>query len=116
MAASDLVAARRWMKSRELSQVMSTTRHLRSRTWWKTCCSYRIENVGIRRADGNIRRHRTAACSLYLPAERVTGIIDEIRGPAGRNMWEKLSNVQEECSPTTSRTNIRRPLPWCCRS
>src|ERR1700744_6022237 len=32
----------------------------------------------------------------YLPAERVTGIIDEIRGPAGRNMWEKLSNVQEE--------------------
>src|SRR6478672_1345095 len=32
----------------------------------------------------------------YLPAERVTGIMDEIRGPAGRNMWEKLSNVQEE--------------------
>jgi len=32
----------------------------------------------------------------YLPPERVTGIMDEIRGPAGRNMWEKLSNVQEE--------------------
>src|ERR1700693_1597044 len=32
----------------------------------------------------------------YLPAERVTGIMDEIRGPAGRNMWEKLANVQEE--------------------
>ena len=32
----------------------------------------------------------------YLPGERVTGIMDEIRGPAGRNMWEKLSNVQEE--------------------
>src|SRR5215470_5865173 len=32
----------------------------------------------------------------YLPAERVLGIMDEIRGPAGRNMWEKLSNVQEE--------------------
>src|ERR1700739_1117305 len=32
----------------------------------------------------------------YLPAERVTGIMDEIRGPAGRNMWEKLSNGQEE--------------------
>ena len=31
----------------------------------------------------------------YLPPERVTGIMDEIRGPAGRNMWEKLSNVQE---------------------
>src|SRR4030081_3965915 len=32
----------------------------------------------------------------YLPAERVNGIMDEIRGPAGRNMWEKLSHVQEE--------------------
>ena len=32
----------------------------------------------------------------YLPSERVMGIMDEIRGPAGRNMWEKLSNVQEE--------------------
>src|ERR1700733_11691871 len=30
----------------------------------------------------------------YLPPERVSGIMDEIRGPAGRNMWEKLSNVQ----------------------
>src|SRR6202034_2329611 len=32
----------------------------------------------------------------YLPAERVGTIMEEIRGPAGRNMWEKLSNVQEE--------------------
>src|SRR5215472_17259866 len=32
----------------------------------------------------------------YLPPERVNGIMDEIRGPAGRNMWERLSNVQEE--------------------
>jgi flagellar motor switch protein FliG len=32
----------------------------------------------------------------YLAPERVSGIMDEIRGPAGRNMWEKLSNVQEE--------------------
>jgi flagellar motor switch protein FliG len=32
----------------------------------------------------------------YLPNDRVSGIMDEIRGPAGRNMWEKLSNVPEE--------------------
>src|ERR1700704_893353 len=32
----------------------------------------------------------------YLPSDRVSGIMDEIRGPAGSNMWEKLSNVQEE--------------------
>src|SRR5205085_3423221 len=29
---------------------------------------------------------------LYLPPERVNGIMDEIRGPAGRNMWAKLCN------------------------
>ena len=32
----------------------------------------------------------------FLPPERVGGIMEEIRGPAGRNMWEKLANVREE--------------------
>ena len=31
----------------------------------------------------------------FLPDDRVNQIMEEIRGPAGRNMWEKLSNVQE---------------------
>ncbi len=31
----------------------------------------------------------------FLPSDRVNAIMEEIRGPAGRNMWEKLSNVQE---------------------
>ncbi len=31
--------------------------------------------------------------SEYLPEDRLTLIMEEIRGPAGRNMWEKLSNV-----------------------
>lgn len=32
----------------------------------------------------------------FLPSDRVETIMEEIRGPAGRNMWEKLSNVQED--------------------
>jgi len=32
----------------------------------------------------------------FLPQDRVDVIMEEIRGPAGRNMWEKLSNVQED--------------------
>ncbi|MEZ5763842.1 MAG: flagellar motor switch protein FliG [Xanthobacteraceae bacterium] len=32
---------------------------------------------------------------MHLPKERVSGIMDEIRRPASRSMWE-LSNVQEE--------------------
>ncbi|HUG62253.1 MAG TPA: flagellar motor switch protein FliG, partial [Methylomirabilota bacterium] len=30
-----------------------------------------------------------------MSPEKVATIMEEIRGPAGRNMWEKLSNVQE---------------------
>ncbi|EFH09122.1 flagellar motor switch protein FliG [Pseudoroseomonas cervicalis] len=30
-----------------------------------------------------------------LPRERVTQIMEELRGPAGRTMWEKLGNVNE---------------------
>ena len=30
-----------------------------------------------------------------LDQDRVAGIMDEIRGPAGRTMWEKLTNVNE---------------------
>ena len=33
--------------------------------------------------------------SSFLPHDRVSVIMEESRGPAGRNMWEKLSNVQE---------------------
>lgn len=31
-----------------------------------------------------------------LGKDKVSGIMEEIRGPAGRTMWEKLSNVSEE--------------------
>jgi len=30
-----------------------------------------------------------------LPKDRVSGIMEEIRGPAGRTMWDKLDNVHE---------------------
>ena len=31
-----------------------------------------------------------------MPRERVDSIMEEIRGPAGRTMWDKLGNVSEE--------------------
>lgn len=31
-----------------------------------------------------------------LPSDRIDSIMEEIRGPAGRTMWEKLGNVNEE--------------------
>jgi flagellar motor switch protein FliG len=58
-----------------------------------------LEFVSRMSASGALMGNHDATERLlqqYLPSERVTGIMDEIRGPAGRNMWEKLSNVQEE--------------------
>ena len=30
-----------------------------------------------------------------MPADKVEGLMEEIRGPAGRTMWDKLANVNE---------------------
>jgi flagellar motor switch protein FliG len=58
-----------------------------------------LEFVGRMSASGSLMGNYDATERLlhqFLPPERVVGVMDEIRGPAGRNMWEKLSNVQEE--------------------
>src|SRR3954469_25152091 len=58
-----------------------------------------LEFVSRMSASGAIMGNYEATERLlqqYLPSDRVGGIMDEIRGPAGRNMWEKLANVQEE--------------------
>ncbi|MEP0521147.1 MAG: flagellar motor switch protein FliG [Hyphomicrobiales bacterium] len=43
---------------------------------------------------GNFESTERLLASI-LPKEQVSSIMEEIRGPAGRNMWEKLSNVQD---------------------
>src|SRR5438876_8331299 len=80
---------------RELSVVMSTL---------GTVGAEAVENlllhfVGRLSASGALMGNYDATERLlqqYLPGDRVGGIMEEIRGPAGRNMWEKLSNVQEQ--------------------
>jgi flagellar motor switch protein FliG len=80
---------------RQISVVMSTL---------GTVDSAAVENlllefVGRLSASGAIMGNYEATERLmqqFLPPERVASIMEEIRGPAGRNMWEKLSNVQED--------------------
>ena len=58
-----------------------------------------VDFVGQMSATGALMGDSVATERLlqqFLPGERVSTIMEEIRGPAGRNMWEKLSNVQEE--------------------
>lgn len=37
-----------------------------------------------------------ALLAKILPEERVNLLMEELRGPAGRNMWQKLGNVQDQ--------------------
>jgi flagellar motor switch protein FliG len=80
---------------RSLSIVMSTLGTIEA----PTVENLLLEFVSRVSASGALMGNYDATERLlqqYLPPERVGGIMDEIRGPAGRNMWEKLSNVQED--------------------
>jgi len=80
---------------RELSVHMSTLGTVEA----ETVEGMLLEFVSRMSASGALMGNFDATERLlhqYLSPECVTGIMDEIRGPAGRNMWEKLSNVQEE--------------------
>src|SRR3954453_1456079 len=80
---------------RQLSIVMSSLGNVAS----QMVEALLLEFVGRLSASGALLGNYDATERLlqqYLPPERVGGIMDEIRGPAGRNMWEKLANVQEE--------------------
>jgi flagellar motor switch protein FliG len=80
---------------RELSIVMSTLGTVDA----QMVEALLLEFVGRLSASGALLGNYDATERLlqqFLPPERVGGLMDEIRGPAGRNMWEKLANVQEE--------------------
>ena len=58
-----------------------------------------LEFVGRLSSTGGLTGNYDATerlLSQFMPPERVSLLMEEIRGPAGRNMWEKLSNVQEQ--------------------
>jgi flagellar motor switch protein FliG len=58
-----------------------------------------VDFVGQLSGNGGLLGNTSATERLltqFLPNDRVSSIMEEIRGPAGRNMWEKLSNVQED--------------------
>src|SRR5215208_5735543 len=80
---------------RQLSIVMSTLGTVEA----EAVENLMIEFVGRLSASGALLGNFDATERLlvqYLPQDRVSNIMEEIRGPAGRNMWEKLSNVQEQ--------------------
>jgi flagellar motor switch protein FliG len=79
---------------REISSAMALLGPVRSETVERLCRDF-VENIG---GSGNIVgsfENTERLLMKTLSRDRVTQIMEEIRGPAGRTMWDKLGNVNE---------------------
>ena len=79
---------------KEISAAMAQLGPVRSEMVERLCIDF-AENLG---GAGNLvgsYENTERLLSKSLPRERVSQIMEEIRGPAGRTMWDKLGNVNE---------------------
>ena len=79
---------------KEISQVMSTLGSITSSLVEKLL----VEFVSQMSSTGSLIGSYESTERLltrFLPNERVSMVMEEIRGPAGRTMWDKLGNVSE---------------------
>ena len=79
---------------REVSSAMSMLGRVRAEVVESLCNEF-ADGIG---SQGNVLGSFEATEQLLqqaLPKERAQQIMDEIRGPAGRTMWDKLGNVNE---------------------
>jgi len=80
---------------KEISQAMSNLGSISS----EAMESLFVEFAGKISSTGNIVGSYEATERLLMKAlsgDKVEGIMEEIRGPAGRTMWDKLANVNEQ--------------------
>jgi flagellar motor switch protein FliG len=79
---------------KEISQAMSNLGSVQSSTVENLVVEFISRMSGTGAVMGSYEQTQRLLASI-LPADKVDAIMDEIRGPAGRTMWEKLGNVAE---------------------
>lgn len=80
---------------KEISQTMSALGKVPAETIERLIIEFSREINETMSFTGNI--HNTEKLlKQILSKEKVGNILEEIRGPAGRNIWDKLGNVNEE--------------------
>ena len=95
---------------RELSQAMANLGNVSAQMVERLLVEFADQISSTGSLVGNFDNTERLLAKV-MDKDRVGNIMEEIRGPAGRTMWEKLANVNEPCWRTTSRTNTRRPSP-----
>mgnify|MGYP002621786458 CR=1 FL=1 len=79
---------------REMSQIMSSLGTIQAGTVEKLLVEFASKVSGTGALVGSYESTERLLMR-FLPEDRVNSVMDEIRGPAGRTMWEKLGNVNE---------------------
>ncbi len=80
---------------RDISSAMAQLGAVRSDIVERLCTDF-VESLG---SSGSLIGSYESTETLLiktLPKDRVSQIMEEIRGPAGRTMWDKLGNVHED--------------------
>jgi flagellar motor switch protein FliG len=79
---------------KEISQVMSNLGSVSSSLVEKLLVEFVSQMSGTGSLLGSYESTERLI-SRFMPGEKVSQIMEEIRGPAGRTMWDKLANVNE---------------------
>jgi flagellar motor switch protein FliG len=79
---------------KEISQVMSNLGSVSATVIEKLLVEFVGQMAGTGSLMGSYESTERLLANI-LPGEKVGGIMEEIRGPAGRTMWDKLGNVNE---------------------
>jgi flagellar motor switch protein FliG len=80
---------------RRLSRAMANLGRAGMDTVERTIVEFRQEVGRTGNVFGNVESTERLLRRM-LPGEKVDEIMDEIKGPEGKNMWEKLSNISPE--------------------
>jgi flagellar motor switch protein FliG len=79
---------------KEVSQVMSNLGSISSNVIEKLLVEFVSQMSGTGSLMGSYESTERLI-ARFMPGEKVAQIMEEIRGPAGRTMWDKLANVNE---------------------
>ena len=79
---------------KEISQVMSNLGSVASSVIEKLMVDFVSQMSGTGSLMGSYESTERLI-ARFMPEEKVSQIMEEIRGPAGRTMWDKLANVNE---------------------
>lgn len=80
---------------KDLSEAMINLGTISSQVVEVLCVEFVNEIAGSGSLVGSVESTKRLLSKIMSPSE-VEKIIDEIRGPSGRNLWDKLSSVDEE--------------------